>query len=63
MADPVLCWFELRRNDQGGASFVQHLIDSDSGIGTQFLVGKANADGKPDIVTANKRGVFVFTQK
>ena len=43
--------------------FVQHLVDSDSGVGTQFFTGKANADGKPDIVTANKHGVFVFTQK
>jgi hypothetical protein len=38
-------------------------IDNDSGVGTQFFAGKVNADGKPDIVIANKHGVFVFTQK
>jgi hypothetical protein len=63
MADPVLCWFELKRDGQGGATYVKHLIDADSGVGTQFFSGKVNADGKPDIVTANKHGVFVFTQK
>ncbi len=63
MADPVLFWFELRRYGRGGGTFVRHLIDSDSGVGTQFFTGQANADGKLDIVTANRHGVFVFTQK
>ena len=63
MADPVLCWFELQRDGKGGARYVKHLIDADSGVGTQFFTGKVNQDGKPDIVIANKHGVFVFTQK
>ena len=63
MADPVLCWFELQRDGKGGATYVKHLIDADSGVGTQFFSGKVNQDGKPDIVIANKHGVFVFTQK
>ena len=63
MADPVLFWFELVRDGKGGAKYVPHQIDRESGVGTQFWTGKLNQDGKPDIVTANKYGVFVFTQK
>ena len=63
MGDPVLFWFELVRDGQGGAKFVPHQIDRESGVGTQFWTGALNKDGKPDIVTANKYGVFVFTQK
>ena len=62
-ADPVLNWFELNRDGKGGATFVPRKIDNDSGVGTQFFAGKVNQDNKPDIVIANKHGVFVFTQK
>ena len=62
-ADPVLYWFELKRDGKGGANFIPHLIDNDSGVGTQFWTGDINGDGKIDIVIANKKGVFVFTQK
>ena len=62
-ADPVLYWFELNRDAAGAATFVPRRIDSDSGVGTQFFTGKVNQDAKPDIVIANKHGVFVFTQK
>jgi hypothetical protein len=61
--DPVLYWFELKRDGKGGASYVPHLIDADSGVGTQFWTGDLNKDGKTDVVVANKHGVFVFTQK
>ena len=62
-AEPVLYWFELKRDGKGGANFIPHLIDNDSGVGTQFWTGDINGDGKIDIVIANKKGVFVFTQK
>jgi hypothetical protein len=62
-AAPVLYWFRLVRDGQGGATFEPHLIDEDSGVGTQVTVSDVNADGKPDVVVANKRGVFVFLQK
>ena len=62
-APPVLYWFRLERDDRGGATFVPHLIDDDSGVGTQVTVADLNADGRPDIVVANKRGVFAFTQQ
>ncbi len=61
--DPcVLYWFELRR-EGGKVEWVKHLIDSDSGVGTQFEVVDVNRDGLLDIVVANKKGVFLFRQR
>lgn len=62
-AAPVLYWFQLKRDGKGGAEFIPHLIDDDSGIGTQVTTGDLTKDGKIDIIVANKKGVFVFTQK
>ena len=61
--DPaMLYWFELRRPG-GKPEFILHEIDNDSGVGTQFEVVDMNADGKLDIVTSNKKGVYVFLQQ
>ncbi len=61
--DPcVLYWFELQRNG-GEVCWVRHLIDSDSGVGTQFEVVDLNRDGRLEIVVANKKGVFLFQQQ
>ena len=62
-ADPVLYWFQIKRDGKGGAEFVPHLADNDSGVGTQVTTGDLNKDGKPDIIVANKKGVFAFTQQ
>jgi len=62
-APPVLYWFRLVRDGHGGAEYVPHLIDDDSGVGTQVTVADLNDDGRPDIIVANKRGVFAFTQE
>lgn len=59
---PVLYWFELKRVG-GTASFVGHLIDDASGIGTQIVAGDINGDKKPDVVVGNKRGAFVLLRK
>ena len=62
--DPaMLYWFELRRRETGGPEFVMHVIDDDSGVGTQFEVVDINGDDRLDIVTSNKKGVRVFLQK
>ena len=62
-AAPVLYWFQLKRDGKGGAEFIPHMIDDDSGVGTQVTTGDINQDGKPDVFVANKKGVFIFTQK
>jgi hypothetical protein len=63
-APAILCWYELRR-ERGSRSvnWVRHVIDSDSGVGTQFVVADINKDRRPDVITANKKGVFVFLQR
>ena len=43
--------------------FVPTLIDNDSGVGTQVVAADINGDGRPDIVTANKKGAFVFLRQ
>jgi hypothetical protein len=57
----VLNWYEFRPGVQ--PMWVRHLIDANSGVGEQVLVRDMNGDGKPDIVVANKKGVFVIEQK
>jgi hypothetical protein len=59
----VVYWFEIRRPEKGKVEFIPHLIDNDSGLGTQFDIGDINGDGKPDIASANKKGVFIFLQE
>lgn len=43
--------------------WVPHLIDTNSGVGLQVRVQDMNGDGLPDIIVANKKGVFVFEQR
>ena len=61
-APGVLYWFELKR-EGGKASYVAHLIDDNSGVGTQVMAGDINGDGKPDVLVGNKKGAFVFLRK
>jgi hypothetical protein len=69
MGDPdrssaaVLYWFQLVRGADRSVDFVPHLVDDDSGVGTQVVAGDVNGDGLPDIVTANKKGAFVLRQE
>ncbi len=56
-APAVLYWFKLDRRN--GVNFIPHLIDSDSGIGTQVLAKDITGDGFPEIIVGNKKGTFV----
>jgi hypothetical protein len=59
----LLVWFEIQRPEKGKAKFIRHVIDDDSGIGTQFEVVDINGDGLMDVVTSNKKGVHLFLQQ
>jgi hypothetical protein len=63
-APAVLYAFESRRGPSGTVEWTRHEIDpeQDSGVGTQFEVTDVDGDGRKDIVTANKEGVFLFRQ-
>lgn len=63
MAAAVVVWFELKRDKEKGASFVPHTIDDNSGVGTQVTAGDVNGDKVPDVVIANKKGIFVFVSQ
>ncbi|TDJ68404.1 MAG: DUF1080 domain-containing protein [Planctomycetota bacterium] len=60
---PYLLWFELVREEAGGAHFVPHRIHDDSGVGVQVVVGDIDGDGTPDVVVGNKKGTFVHFQR
>ena len=57
---PLLYAFLLRRTSDGTATYEPHLIDDTSGVGTEIAAADVNGDGRADIITANKRGAFVF---
>jgi hypothetical protein len=59
---PKLYWLEARKAADGTFSFIPREIDDDSGIGTQFTVADFNGDKRPDIIVANKNGVFILEQ-
>jgi len=46
-APAVIYWFELKRKGKQ-AEFIPHLVDDDSGVGTQITAGDVNGDGKAD---------------
>ncbi len=59
----VLYWFQLVRGENHSVKYVPHLIDTNSGVGTEVTVGDVNGDHRPDIVVGNKKGTFVFLQQ
>jgi putative membrane-bound dehydrogenase-like protein len=61
-APAVLYWFQLVRHGQD-VDWVPHLVDDNSGVGTQVVVGDVNGDGLPDIIVGNKKGTFVHLQQ
>jgi hypothetical protein len=54
----VLYWFEYKPGKS--PEWIPHLIDNDSGVGLVVVVKDINQDGRPDIIIANKKGVFIF---
>jgi hypothetical protein len=60
-APALLVWYKLSRSG-GQVKWTRYVVDDDSGVGTQFTVADVNKDGRLDIVTSNKKGVFYFEQ-
>jgi hypothetical protein len=58
----MLYWFEATRSKDGVIRFTPRIIDTDSGVGTQFVVEDFNGDKLLDVVVANKKGVFILEQ-
>jgi len=56
----VLYWFKLVRGKNNEVEFVPHLIDDNSGIGTQIVAAPGSNKKYPDVVVGNKRGTFYF---
>jgi hypothetical protein len=62
-APAVLYWFRLTRGADGTVAWVPHLVDNDSGVGTQVVAGDVTGNGLPDVVVGNKKGTFLFLQE
>ncbi len=63
-APAVLYWFQLVRGPNKTAEFIPHLIDDNSGVGTQVTPGHISGNPKlGDVVVGNKKGTFVFIQQ
>ncbi|TWU26503.1 FG-GAP repeat protein [Novipirellula galeiformis] len=69
-ADPaVVYWFELSRTQEDAnetsaskVRWIPHLIDDDSGVGTEVNFADLDGDGNVDVFVGNKKGTFVHLQ-
>jgi putative membrane-bound dehydrogenase-like protein len=60
----VVYWFELQRGDTAEeVRWIPHLIDDDSGVGTEVDRADLNGDGAVDVIVGNKKGTFVHIQQ
>ena len=59
----VLYWFKIARGADRTVDFIPHLIDDNSGVGTQVVVGDVDNDGLLDVVVGNKKGTFLLLQE
>lgn len=55
---PAIYWFESTPKQR--PYWIEHEIDNDSGIGLNTIAQDINGDKKPDIIVANKNGIFFF---
>lgn len=62
-APAVVFWFEWRSDGDGVIRFVPRLIDDNSGVGTQVAATDLNGDNRPDVILANKKGIFVHLNR
>jgi len=62
-APAVVYWFELKRGVQGQVEYIPHMIDDNSGVGTQVTAADLNGDRVPDVIVGNKKGIFLHLSK
>ena len=59
--DPaVMAWLKLVRKSGGQVEFVPHIINNYAGLGTQIKVSDMNNDKRPDVLTAARKGAYIF---
>ena len=57
---PVVAWLKLVRKSGGQVEFVPNIINNYAGIGTQIAVLDMNGDKRPDVLTAQRKGAYIF---
>jgi len=57
--DAVIYAFKINRGTCG-VSFTPQMVGTDSGVGTNVVVADLSGNGKLDIMSSNKKGVFLF---
>ena len=62
-APAVLYWFELTEGAGSKVRFVPHLIDNNSGVGVQVVAEDVSGDGALDVLTAARKGAFLFVNE
>jgi type 1 glutamine amidotransferase len=60
LGKPVTYWFKLERGAE--PKWTPHLIDDNTGVGTQVVAADINGDGKTDVLVGNKLGTTLFLQ-
>lgn len=58
---PILLYFTFTPGEK--PYYKEHIIDRDSGVGLNIGIADMDADGKLDIIIANKNGVFLFVNQ
>lgn len=61
--DPALLVYYRMTGSGDAVTFERREIDGESGLGVAFSIADLDGDCKPDIVTANKKGLYYFHQK
>jgi HEAT repeat protein len=62
-APAVIFWLELKRTPNRKITFIPHMIDDNSGVGTQVATARLNDDSRPDVIVGNKKGIFIHLSK
>ncbi len=60
--EPAVLYVFRTVRDGNQVQFAAQQLDDDSGVGRQIIIADVNGNDRPDIIVANKKGVFVFRQ-